>query len=122
MNSIQFLAMKLHQGPVFIDGSSFQDEFREGRPKSVVVLEIIDAVLQLILQDHHVTYREIETILGISGTSIYTILHEHLTVKKIGSRWIPHNLSIAQKRLVSIGRKKCSKNTIAVLRNTSLTS
>ena len=29
-------------------------------------------------------------------------------VNKICSRWIPHSLSIAQKRLVSIGRKKCS--------------
>ena len=52
---------------------------------------------QLILQDDNVTYREIETILGISGTSMHLILHEHLTVKKICSRWIAHNLSIAQK-------------------------
>ena len=58
--------------------SSLQDIFRAGRPKSVVVLESIDAVRQLILQDRHVIYREIE----ISGTSIYLILHEHLTVKK----------------------------------------
>ena len=43
------------------------------------------------------TYREIETTLGISGNSIHSILHEHLTVKKICLRWIPHNLSIAQK-------------------------
>ena len=49
------------------------------------------ATLMLQLQDHHVTYREI-------GTSIHSILHEHLTVKKIFSRWIPHNLSIAQKK------------------------
>ena len=35
--------------------------------------------------------------LGISGTSTHSILNEHLTVKKICSRWIPHNLSIAQK-------------------------
>ena len=41
-----------------------------GRPKSVVVLYTIDAVRQLILQDRHVTYREIETTLGISGASI----------------------------------------------------
>ena len=54
-----------------------------------VVPETIDAVRQLILQDRHVTYREIETTLGISGTSIHSILHEHLTVQKIGSRWIP---------------------------------
>ena len=53
---------------------------------------------ELILQDRHVTYREIETTLGISGTSIHSIFHKHLTVKKICSRWIPHNLSIAQKK------------------------
>ena len=78
--------------------SSLQDEFREGRPKSLVDPEIIDAVRQLILQDRHVTYRGIETTLGISGgTSIHSILHEYLCVKKICSRWIQHNLSIAQK-------------------------
>ena len=65
-------------------------------PKSVVVPETIDAKRQLILQDCHVTYREIETTLGISGTSIHSILHEnHLTVKKFFSHCIPHNLSIA---------------------------
>ena len=37
--------------------SSLKDEFREGRPKSVVVRANIDAVRQLILQDRHVTYR-----------------------------------------------------------------
>ena len=52
---------------------------------------------QLILQDRHVTYRDIETILSISGTSIHSILHEHLTVKKICSHWIPYNLLIVQK-------------------------
>ena len=36
----------------------------------------------MILQARHVTYREIETTLGISGTSIHSILYEHLTVKK----------------------------------------
>ena len=52
---------------------------------------------QLILQDRHVSYREIETILGISGTNIHSILHQYLMSKKICTRWIPHNLSIAQK-------------------------
>ena len=63
--------------------SSHQDEFREIRPKSVVVPETIDAVCQLILLDCYVTYRGMETTLGISGTSIHSILHEHLTVKII---------------------------------------
>ena len=39
------------------DRSSLQDEFREGRPNSVIVPETIDDVRQLILQDRHVTYR-----------------------------------------------------------------
>ena len=37
----------------------------------------------------------------------------------VGSHTICQSL---QKRLVSLGRKKCSKNTIAMLRNTSITS
>jgi histone-lysine N-methyltransferase SETMAR len=76
---------------------SLSDESREGRPKSVVVPENIDAVQNLIMQDRHITYREIEASLGISMTSINKILHEHLAVKKICSRWIPHNLTKAQK-------------------------
>ena len=59
MNLIKFLAMKLHQGPVYCEfnrgRSSLQHEFREGCPKSVVVPKTIDAVRQLILQDCHVT-------------------------------------------------------------------
>ena len=60
--------------------SSLQDEFCEGRPQSLVVPETIDGMHQLILQDRHVTYRE--TTLGISGTILHSILHEHLTAKK----------------------------------------
>ncbi|GFU36548.1 uncharacterized protein NPIL_180281 [Nephila pilipes] len=77
---------------------SIQDESRAGRPKSVVVPEKINAVRELIKQDRHVTYREIEAFLDISMTSINKILHEHLSVKKICSRWIPHNLTNAQKK------------------------
>ena len=50
-----------------------------------------------MMQDRHVTYCEIEATLGISSTSIYKILHEHLAVKKIYFRSIPHNLPKAQK-------------------------
>ena len=50
------------------------------------------------MQDRHMTYREIEASLGISPNSIHSILHEHLAIKKVCSRWIPHNLIIAQKK------------------------
>jgi len=50
------------------------------------------------MQDRHVTCREIAASLGISFTSIHSILHEHLAVKKDCSRWTPHNLTSAQKK------------------------
>lgn len=51
---------------------SLQDEFREGRSKTAVVPENIDAVREMIMQDRHVTDREIEASLGISPTSIHS--------------------------------------------------
>ena len=53
---------------MFIDGvslcrSSLQEIFREGRPMRYA-------------QEYHVTYRDIETTLGISLTSIHSIFHE----------------------------------------------
>ena len=62
--------------------------------------ENIDAVHELIMQDCHVTYLEIEVSLGISSKSIqYSILHEHLAVNRICTCGIPHNLTIAQKKV-----------------------
>lgn len=78
--------------------ASLADEFREGRPKTVVVPANIDAVRELIMLDRHVTYREIKASLNMSSTSVHTILHEHLAVRKLCSRWIPHNLTIPQKK------------------------
>ena len=81
------------------DQRLLNDEFLKGPPKTAVVSENIDAVRELILQDRHVTYREIEASLGISSNSIPLILHEHLAVKNTSSRWMPHNLIIAQKKI-----------------------
>lgn len=78
--------------------SSLKDEPREGRPKTAVVPENVDAVRKLIEEDRHVTYREIAASLGIGVKSIHTILHEHLGVRKLCARWIPHKLTDAQKK------------------------
>ena len=59
MNLIQFLGDEAPSttsvyrwyGEFNRDRSSLQDEFCEGRPKSVVVPETIDAMRQLVLQD-----------------------------------------------------------------------
>jgi hypothetical protein len=50
--------------------SSLRDEFREGRPKSTVNPENIDAVRKVIIREHLVTYRKIQASLNISMTPI----------------------------------------------------
>ena len=57
---------------------SLKDEVREGRPKTAVASDNIYAVRELIMQDCHVTYREIQLSLGISATNIQSILHEQI--------------------------------------------
>ncbi|CAH2013217.1 unnamed protein product [Acanthoscelides obtectus] len=73
------------------------DDPRVGAPKTAVTQENVDAVRKLIIEDRHVTDREIEASLKISRTSIQKILHEELGVRKLVSRWIPHLLTEEQK-------------------------
>lgn len=73
--------------------TSLSDKSREGRPKTAFTEDNIAAVRQLIIEDRHVTYREIEASLSISGTTVHKILHEALSVRKLVSRWIPHSLT-----------------------------
>ena len=51
--------------------------------------------------------RTIWNVLELLNSTLYSILHEHLAVKKICSRWISQNLTIAQ--FVPFGVKKCWK-------------
>jgi len=84
------------------------DEFREGRPFTSVVATNIDAVHEMIERDRHITYREIQAYLGIDMKAMHTILHDHLSIRKLCSRWIPHNLTEAQKQ----ARVKWSKEML----------
>ncbi|CAH1966648.1 unnamed protein product [Acanthoscelides obtectus] len=76
---------------------SLSDDPRVGAPKTAITQENVDAVRKLIIENRHVTYREIEASLKISKTSIQKILHEELGVRKLVSRWIPYLLTEEQK-------------------------
>lgn len=76
---------------------SFEDEPHTGRPREAVVQENIRAVEQLIRKSRNITHREIEEELGIGSAAVDSILHEHLGVRKLASRWIPHLLTDEQK-------------------------
>ncbi|CAH1995549.1 unnamed protein product [Acanthoscelides obtectus] len=87
---------------------SLSDDPRVGAPKTAVTEENVDAVRKLIIEDRHVTYREIEASFKISKTSIQKNLHEELGLRKLVCRWIPHLLTEEQKA----ARVNCCQKTL----------
>ena len=79
--------------------NKFKDVFREGRPKTAIVAENIDAVRQLIMQNRYVAYREIVAYLVIASTNIQYIRY-CMNTKNLSFSLIS---AIAQERLLSIG-------------------
>lgn len=77
---------------------TFEDKPRSGRPPTAVTPENIRRVADLIREHRNVSYEEIEETLGIGSAAVNVILHDHLGVHKLVSRWIPHLLSDDQKR------------------------
>lgn len=65
----------------------------------------------LIMQDRHVTHREIGAFLDIWMTSIHKILLEHLGVKRICLRCISHNKSLVY-WITDIARSSCDLREI----------
>jgi [histone H3]-lysine36 N-dimethyltransferase SETMAR len=84
---------------LFRDGRmEVEDDLRCGRPVSVVTEENIDLVRDIIEEDPHATYDDIAKESELSHWSINVIIHEHLKLEKISSRWVPHDLTDQQKR------------------------
>jgi transposase len=78
---------------------SLEDDPRCGRPLSVITQQNIDAVRDLVNEDPHITIDYIATLLDIShGSVVDTILKQHLGLRKIVSRWVPHQLTPEQKQ------------------------
>ncbi len=78
--------------------TSLEDENRSGRPADAVTPETIAAVRDLIKTERNSTYQQIQEALGIGSSSVNTILHDHLHVRKLVSRWVPRGLSEEQKK------------------------
>ena len=104
--------MKLHQGPGFIDSMVNSIEVVVNSKMNFVKVFQNHLLFQKPLMLHANWYRKIvmwpiETTLGISGTNIHSISHEHLTIKKICFRVGFHTICQSlKKRLVSIGFKE----------------
>lgn len=78
--------------------TSTNDEPRSGRPLEVGTQEMIDKIHDIVLSDRRVKVREIEKATGISHGAVVSILSEKLHMKKLSARWVPHLLTVDNKR------------------------
>jgi len=70
----------------------------------------IDLVRNLIEENIHITYEQIEAELSLNPNSIHEIIHIHLKMRKITSRWVPYELTDAQKeRRVNFCKENLAK-------------
>lgn len=76
---------------------SVKDDPRPERPPTAVTHENVIRVEWLIKERRNITHREIQDELQIGSQAVATILHDHLKVRKVASRWIPHLLTDEQK-------------------------
>ena len=73
-----------------------EDMPHSGCPATAIIPDIILIVELLVAEDPHVAIEEVAEHSGISAGTAHTILHEHLHMTKICSRWVPHLLTISQ--------------------------
>ena len=84
---------------LFKDGrESIEDDPRSGAPRTSHTSENIDLVKQVIEGDPHATYDILVAETGINRYTIQQILHDSLKMRKVTSRWIPHELTDANRQ------------------------
>jgi histone-lysine N-methyltransferase SETMAR len=76
---------------------SLKDDARTGRPSEACTPDMVERAREIINEDRRITYEQIQQELHISSGSINSILHDHLHLKKVECRWVPHHLTETQK-------------------------
>ena len=69
-----------------------------GHLNSTVVREITKKLLKIVLAERKLKLHEIAKKLKISEGSVFTILQEHLSMRKLHSKWVPGLLKVDQKQ------------------------
>ena len=77
---------------------SLEDNPQVGRPISIITRKNIDAVNDLVQVNPHISIDYITFMLDMSYGSVDTILRQDLKLRKISSRWIPHELTDEQRK------------------------
>lgn len=83
------------------------DAERSGRPKEVTTEEMVNKIHDIVLADRRVKLREIAEMTGISMERVGNILHQELGMRKLSARWVPHLLTVDQKRKRVVTSQLC---------------
>ncbi|XP_075237044.1 protein GVQW3-like [Lycorma delicatula] len=75
--------------------TSTKDEHRSGHPVEVTTAKMIDKIHDMVLSDRRIKVGEIVEAIGILQTTVFSILHNKLDVKKF---WQDGLLSVENKR------------------------
>ena len=95
-----------------------EDEAREGRPINTHDIEAVQAWLN---EHPSSSVRVISSALGLPVSSVYAILTDSLGLRKFKSKWIPHELTEAQKlKRVQLSRDLLGK--LATMKENELCS
>ncbi|KAI6646834.1 Transposase [Oopsacas minuta] len=77
--------------------TSLDAESRSGRPITAVTEENIDKVSKLVTEDRQITVTQLAFEVSVSSGTIETILHQHLGLKRVWSKLVPHLINFEQK-------------------------
>jgi histone-lysine N-methyltransferase SETMAR len=91
---------------------SLEDDHRSGRPNEAVTPDTIKKVEELVMSDRRFKCQKLADKVGISKTSVLKILHQHLGMSKISSRWVPRMLTPEMKK----NRLECSDLNLTLMR------
>ena len=76
-------------------------------PNSAVVPKNTKNLDKLVLADRKLKLHEIAEELKISEGSVFPILHEHLSMRKLCSKWVLHLLTVNQKQQCINNSERC---------------
>ena len=78
----------------------------------MVTPENIKKVKKLVISDRKLKLREIAQTVKMSEGSVLTIIHEHLTRRKLFSKWVPRLLTVDQRQPVDDTEQSSRKHVL----------
>lgn len=97
---------------MWCDHTTTNDAKRPERPIAVTTHDIINKIHDVVMTDCRVKIYKIGDAMHISTESVFHILHDVVSIKKLSARWVPQLLTIDQKRNCVTTSEQCLLNAI----------